>query len=265
VDDPVVAAVRASYERGAKSWGSGPERVYRALAEALVAASPDDLTGRTVLDLGAGTGVASHAVGAVGAQAVGVDLAAAMLRHNRMDRPPGVVGDARHLPFRSNGFDAVVAAFSVNHVPGPHLALAEAGRVTRGGGMVLASTFSSRRQHPARAAVERVMVEAGYVSPEWCSAFRERLEPAVGDVAAFAATARAGGLVDVEVRDIDIDTGVTSAEEIAEWRMGLSQYVGFLASLDPDARAELRTSAIEAVADESTPVVSVLFLVARAA
>lgn len=84
-----TGAVRAAYEAGAASWAAGPERVYGRFADALVGASPFDLAGRRVLDLGAGTGVASRALLASGAEPVGVDIPWHMLRQRDDERPPG--------------------------------------------------------------------------------------------------------------------------------------------------------------------------------
>lgn len=263
MDDAVVAGVKAAYEKAPESWSGGPAKVYRALAEALVALAPADLHGRLVLDLGTGTGVAADALVAAGAHPVGVDLALAMLRHDRARRPPGVVGDARALPFAAAAFDGVVAAFSVNHVPEPRLALAEAARVTRPAGFVLASSFSARREHPARAAVEDVLVRFGFHRPAWFAAFKERMEPAVGGAGPLAATARAAGLVDVDVLEVDVDTAVRDPASIAEWRLGMAQYVDFLSGLDPSTRADLEAAARQAVAPHTSPDVPVLFLTAR--
>ena len=51
-----MSSVQAAYAAGAAAWASGPARVYRRLAELLVAFSPVPLGGRRVLDLGSGTG-----------------------------------------------------------------------------------------------------------------------------------------------------------------------------------------------------------------
>ena len=50
------ATVGDLYEHGEDAWANGAELVYRPLAEALVATSPADLSGRSALDAGAGTG-----------------------------------------------------------------------------------------------------------------------------------------------------------------------------------------------------------------
>ena len=53
------ADVRAAYDAAAGLWAAGPERVYAALAAALLASADVPLAGRRVLDMGAGTGRSS--------------------------------------------------------------------------------------------------------------------------------------------------------------------------------------------------------------
>src|SRR6185437_4695577 len=77
------AQVRAAYDCSAQDWADGPVLMYAPLATALVrAASAGTLYGQSVLDIGAGTGVAGRAALAEGAQrVVSVDLAHGILRH----------------------------------------------------------------------------------------------------------------------------------------------------------------------------------------
>ena len=46
----------AAYDRTAAGWSDGPAVVYDRMAQAVVGAAPVPLGGRTVLDVGAGTG-----------------------------------------------------------------------------------------------------------------------------------------------------------------------------------------------------------------
>lgn len=177
--DGLAVAIRRAYEGSADSWAEGPSLVYRRLATALVDASPEPFPERPCLDLGAGTGVASEVLEAAGARPVGVDLAEAMVRHPREDRPPGVVGDALCLPFRDGVFDAVAVAFSLNHLPDPVAGLRECRRVVSRAGAVLASTFPSTADHPAKAAVERVLEDFGYRRPPWYEEFKSPLAHSV--------------------------------------------------------------------------------------
>jgi len=118
------------------------------MARHLIARSPFELAGSLVLDAGAGTGAASAALGAAHARVVAVDFESTMLEFDSARRPSGVIGDITSLPLRTGVFDAVVAAFVLNHIAPVPKGLRELARVTRPGGAVLASTFSNRRARP---------------------------------------------------------------------------------------------------------------------
>jgi len=119
-----------AYDESATAWAAGPDRVYRRLAEVMVAAAPVEVDGARVLDVGAGTGAATDAALAAGAaQVIATDLSAGMLL-SRPARPPVryVVADACALPFRSRAFDLVTAACCLGHLPDPVCGLAHARR-----------------------------------------------------------------------------------------------------------------------------------------
>jgi ubiquinone/menaquinone biosynthesis C-methylase UbiE len=143
--------VAAAYDAGAQRWSSGPEALYARLAAAMLRIAAITVRDARVLDLGAGTGVASRAALEAGAaQAVAVDIAAAMLRR----RGPGiapVVADAARLPFPAGTFDLVLSACCLSHLPDPQRAIHEARRV---GAVLVASAFAPGWTHPAKAAVE---------------------------------------------------------------------------------------------------------------
>ncbi|MGW2831689.1 class I SAM-dependent methyltransferase [Streptomyces sp. NPDC001286] len=69
---------------------------------------------------------------------VGVDRSPGMLSLARRRVPGGVVrGDARRLPFASDGVDAVVTVWLLRLLPHPASVLAEAARVLRPGGVLI--------------------------------------------------------------------------------------------------------------------------------
>lgn len=259
----LVAEIRAAYGNSADEWAAGPAEVYRRLAGALVGSAPEPLAGRRVLDLGAGTGVASEVLTRLGARPLGVDLAVEMLAHRREQRPPGTAGDAQALPFRDGAFDAVVAAFSLNHVPSLRAALAECRRVTRSGGLVLASTFPSGDEHPAKAVVEGVLEHYGYRRPGWYETFKSDIAQLTGDPDAFAEAAWAAGLANVHVEYLEVAAGLDDPRLAVEWRLNMPHTVGFIAGLDPPARDVLRARAIAALPDDLPPLVSMLTLCAH--
>ena len=86
-----------------------------------------------VLDAGAGTGI-STAVLAEVASPVALDISRAMLRSN--PAAARVEGDLDALPLRRNSVDAVAFTASLFLVPDPGVAVAEAERVLRPGGVV---------------------------------------------------------------------------------------------------------------------------------
>src|SRR4051794_3443061 len=94
------------YAAAAPGWATGAARVYGPLAAQLVAAAPHPLSGRRVLDAGAGTGLVSAALlRAVGARPVALDRSPAMLGWDAAARPPGVAGALEALPLRDEALD----------------------------------------------------------------------------------------------------------------------------------------------------------------
>ena len=110
---------------------------YLALADALIPAGAD------VLDLGCGAGIPMTATLAVGRTVTGVDISAAQIALARANVPSATFlqTDLATLDFPSGSFDAVVAFYSLTHVPrGEHAALF--GRIRswlRPGGVFVAS------------------------------------------------------------------------------------------------------------------------------
>ncbi|MFO7960998.1 MAG: class I SAM-dependent methyltransferase [Nitriliruptoraceae bacterium] len=259
-DGALVAGIRTAYGGGVDGWAAGPAVVYQRLADALVAAAGRPLAGRYVLDLGAGTGVASEVLSHVGAHPVALDLAVEMLAHRDAERPPGVAGDARALPFRDSAFDAVVAAFSLNHVPDLEGALAEARRVIRPGGLLLASTFPSGADHPAKATVEATLEEFGYRRPGWYATFKDRIADLTGDPDALVRAAAAAGLTEIRVDRVTVEAGLDRPETAVEWRLNMPHATDFVAELTASGRAALRARATAALPGELPSSVHMLIL-----
>ena len=170
------AEIRDAYDESADAWAAGPEPVYARLAVALVTAAPVPVRGARVLDLGAGTGVASRAAVAAGAaRVVGVDIAEGMLRRSASACAP-VLGDAVALPFGAATFDLVLAACCLGHLPHPVRVLRETRRVATA---VVASAFPANWTHPAKTAVEDALVPLGFRPPDWYVTFKRDREARV--------------------------------------------------------------------------------------
>lgn len=251
-------AIGSAYDHSAAAWRSGPAALYARLAGALLEAAPIELTGSSVLDAGAGTGVAGEQATARGAACVvAVDLAPRML-----PKPPALAvgGDLLRLPFRDGSFDLAAAAFSIGHAPDPVRALAELRRVARA---LAASAFAVGWTHLAKEVVEAALVSRGYRQPDWYRAFKEGAEARVGDPHRLAELATAAGYVSVDVRQVDVDGGLTTPADLVAWRLGMAHTAPFVAGLPAATLADLRAEAEAALVGAPAVVVPMLVLSAK--
>jgi demethylmenaquinone methyltransferase / 2-methoxy-6-polyprenyl-1,4-benzoquinol methylase len=109
----------------------------------------DAHSGELVLDLAAGTGTSSESFIRKGARVIACDFSLGMLStgvRRRGGASKGgvtfVAGDALHLPFADETFDAVTISFGLRNVNDVDRALRELLRVTKVGGRVVICEFS---------------------------------------------------------------------------------------------------------------------------
>lgn len=246
--------IGTAYDVSGAAWQARPAQVYARLAEAMLDAAPQLVTGARVLDLGAGTGVASAAALERGAVcAVATDLAPGMLRRVP-DQVHPVVSDAAAVPFADDSFDLVLAAMVLGHLPDPLRAVREARRVAPA---LLASAFDPAWGHPAKSAVDAEMTAFGFVVPDW---YQQIKQNSVEDPDALTALARAAGYDDVRVARVDVDAGLEDPGAVVDWRWGMAHLAPFVATLDPAEHDRARLAAESAVAGLPPVVVPLLVL-----
>jgi SAM-dependent methyltransferase len=259
-----VTSLADAYSAGAGAWADGPIRIYRTLAELLVTCSPIELRGCTVLDLGTGTGAASRPAVAAGASVVALDTALGMLQFDRASRPPGLVGDALALPVRPESFDAVVAAFSLNHVDVPSAAVREVSGVIHRGGVLLASVYANDDDHPVKQVVEQAAQEAGWRRPSWYPQVKRAMR-AWGTIDDATKAIERGGLKAESVERREIAFADLGPDALVAWRLGMAQFGSFVETLDDPQRRAVAARARELLGDDPEPLVRrVIFIVARA-
>jgi demethylmenaquinone methyltransferase/2-methoxy-6-polyprenyl-1,4-benzoquinol methylase len=96
-----------------------------------------------VLDVGGGTGRAGRIFARYPfvADVVVADAAAGMLRSARSQGLGAIQSDAGRLPVCDEQVDAVLVVDALHHFPDPHVAVREAARVLRSGGVLLVRDF----------------------------------------------------------------------------------------------------------------------------
>ena len=243
----VADPARGAYAGAGPAWAAGASLVYEPLARHLVARHPTSLNGLLVLDAGAGTGAAGSVLTALGARVVESDIEPTMLGHARAERPAAVAADVAGLPFRSGVFDAVVAAFVLNHVSVPAAALVELARVTQSGGFVLASTFAASRS-AVKEVFDATARRHGWSSPGWHEIVSAR-QAAFSTIAHVRAATRDAGFADVAVFEAAVDVGVDDPASLVRYRLGMAQYAAWLDKLDDGARERMVAEAIAAIED----------------
>jgi ubiquinone/menaquinone biosynthesis C-methylase UbiE len=248
--DPVPAD---HYARSGERWALGAELVYGPIAAELVASSPHPLTGRVVLDAGAGTGAASTELHRRQARILAVDLSAGMLAWRAASRPPCAVADIRALPLGTASVDDAVAAFVLNHLTEPAGGLAELGRVTRPGGALLAAVFGNDSHSDARDRIDAAALAAGWQVPDWYRQMKAAAAPILGTAAAMAAAARAAGFAAVHAEQRQLDIGVTQPGQLVRYRLSNPIFADWLDVIGPQSAQAFVSRTEEAVGRVMAP------------
>lgn len=253
--DEFDAALARAYEATGAAWSRGPALVYDRLAVALVDASPVPLAGRTVLDVGAGTGAASLAAAAAGARVVPIDVAPAMVRANRAAPPAlvgAIVGNAVALPVASGAAGGVIAAFSFNHLPDPTRGFVEAVRACRSGSPVLAGAYAAEDDHPVKQAVDRAAAEQGWAAEDWYVELRSDVFARLATTDGMRGAAAVDGLAgEASVRRVPLPD--LSPAALVGWRMGMAHIAPFLAAAGLDVRRRVTRRALELLGPAPPP------------
>ncbi|MBJ8347928.1 demethylmenaquinone methyltransferase [Antrihabitans sp. YC2-6] len=134
----------------------GQDKIWRRATRKALAPK----AGERVLDLAAGTGVSTVELEKSGAWCVAADFSLGMLKAGLSRNVPMVAGDAMHLPFADQVFDAATISFGLRNVSDFDAGLREIARVTRPGGRLVVCEFSTPVFKPMRIAYMEYLMKA---------------------------------------------------------------------------------------------------------
>lgn len=231
-----------TFEVAADSYDRFMGRFSEPLADEFVALA-GLVEGRRALDVGCGPGALTRRLVAVlGAEAVAaVDPSPPFVAAAR-DRCPGAdvrQAAAEDLPFEDGSFDAALAQLVVHFMKDPVAGLREMARVTRPGGVVLASVWN----HAG---------DSGPLSTYWRAV--KQLDPDAQDEGRLAGAteghlaelADSAGLVDLQPTRLSVHVGFASFEEWWQpYTLGVGPAGAYVQRLDEAGRAALRARCAE--------------------
>ena len=153
----------------------------------------------------------------------------------------------------------MVAAFSLNHLPDPQLAAAEAARVLRPTGGLVASSYAADDTHPVKQAVERACTAHGWTAPDWYRSLQRDAMPRLA-TPDRALEALASALPGAEAEVVRVAFPDLDRHDLVEWRLGMAQFAPFVATLESDTRRQLTDDAMASLGDDSPLVRSIVIV-----
>jgi SAM-dependent methyltransferase len=218
---------------------------YRLVDQLLDAAGVT--VGTRLLDVGTGPGDVAARAAERGADAIGLDLARAMVSL-AAEVHPGlrfIVGDAQSPPFEGASFDAIVGNFCLHHMPDRHAALVSWRRLLVPGGRLALTAWDRPQANRLLGLFVDAVASVDATLP--AATARGPLVGATDDE--YHAALDAAGFVSTHVRDIGFTLHVAGADAL--WAGVLAATVLTAASIEslaPDVRARVR-AAFDRLAD----------------
>ena len=252
----------AAWGARARDWGDTEAQQVPTYEEAIRRAGIG--AGKTVLDVGCGTGVFLRVAADHGATVRGIDASAALLEIARERVPEADLaqGDLQHLPYADDSFDVVCGFNAFFYADDMVAALREANRVAKLGAPVVIQVFGRPEAFDLRL-MKEVLARFAPPPPPGRLDASTLWQPGV-----LEALATEAGLVPEDA--FDVQWAYEYADE-AELTRGMMSAGGFGAILGADRQEAARAAIVDALAVCRTPECGYRletewhFLIARAA
>jgi ubiquinone/menaquinone biosynthesis C-methylase UbiE len=205
-------------------------------------------SGMRVLDVACGPGDSAARAAARGATAIGIDFAPTMVSEAKRRFPQVDYrdGDGENLAFADDGFDAVICAFGLLHMPEPERAIAEAYRVLRPGGHYAFTVWAPPDRHEFFNLVMDAIQTHGQMDvplPPAPPIFR------FSDPEECRRTLTATGFSDVSVQEVPLIWRAKAAKEVVEMIYKSTVRTAMLLEHQaPDARNRIHAAITEGAA-----------------
>lgn len=206
---------RTGWHERAPSYDGRVGRRTRPVAARLVDAVGTG-PGKRFLDVCCGPGYSAGEATARGADALGIDIAPAMVEEARRLFPPARfrVGDAEALDLPDASFDAVVCAFGMLHLAQPERAIDEVFRVLRPGGRYAWTVWTSGDTAPLSAIAQQAIKEFGNSGVSLPAAPPRDLFSSEPNA---QAALEAAGFIDVTSEELEMTFRAASLDEVWDW------------------------------------------------
>ena len=155
------------YDLAAKNYDK-KEKYLNSFEQNKVLPLLDDVTGKKVLDAGAGTGRLALELAKRGAFVTALDISGEMLKvlAGKSKYVELAVGDIEYMPFEKESFDWVVSAFVIVHLKDPTRFFDEVYRVLKDGGQFLVTNINQKEPPEVETAQGVIKIESYYHRPE---------------------------------------------------------------------------------------------------
>lgn len=238
---------RTGWHERAPSYDQRVGRRTRTVAVRLVEAVGTG-PGQCFLDVCCGPGYSAGEAAARGADALGIDIAPAMLEEARRLFPKATfrVGDAEALDVADTSLDAVVCAFGMLHLPKPERAIDEIFRVLRPGGRYAWTVWTSGDTAPLSAIAQQAIKEFGNLDVPLPPAPPRDLFSSERNA---HAALKAAGFVDLTSEELEITFRAASLDEVWDWyERGTVRTAALLHLQTPEALERIKAAILAGAA-----------------